>query len=216
MKKISRRTFVNNLSMGVGAVAVTASLPSFLPLSGMNRGIYKGRKLNIALCGLGRYANILAQGLEETEYCRLAGIVTGTPSKAVSWKTKYNIPDKNIYNYKNFDSIVNNKDIDLVYVVLPNSMHKEYTIIAAKAGKHVIVEKYMVHTSKDCSEIIDTCNNAGVQLDVGYGVHYEKRQQELMKIGKEKVLGQVLLIEVSLGYSLEGIDPSDWPLKKIM
>lgn len=202
--------------MGVGAATVTASLHSFLPLSGMNREIYKGRKLNIALCGLGRYANILAQGLEETEYCRLAGIITGTPSKAVSWKAKYNIPDKNIYNYENFDDIAKNKDIDLVYVVLPNSMHKEYTIRAAKAGKHVIVEKPMALTAKDCREMIDACKNAGVQLAVGYRLHYEPHHQELMRLGQEKVLGQVRLIEVSLGYCLEGIDPSDWHLKKVM
>jgi len=202
--------------MGVGTVAVTASLPSFLPLSGMNRGIYKGRKLNIALCGLGRYANILAQGLEETEYCRLAGIITGTPDKAKSWKAKYNIPDKNIYNYENFDAIATNKDIDLVYVVLPNSMHKEFTIRAAKAGKHVIVEKPMALTAKDCREMIEACTSAGVQLAVGYRLHYEPHHQELMRLGQEKVLGQVRLIEVSLGYSLEGIDPADWHLKKEM
>lgn len=216
MKKISRRTFVNNLSLGIGTTAVATSLYSFLSLSHIGSETYKGKKLNIALCGLGRYANILAQGLEETEYCRLAGIITGTPSKAVSWKAKYNIPDKNIYNYKNFDSIVNNKDIDLVYVVLPNSMHKEYTIRAAKAGKHVIVEKPMALTAKDCREMIEACKNAGVQLAVGYRLHYEPHHQELMRLGQEKVLGQVRLIEVSLGYSLEGIDPSDWHLKKAM
>jgi len=104
----------------------------------------------------------------------------------------------------------------LVYVVLPNSMHKEYTIRAAKAGKHVIVEKPMAFTAKDCLEMIDACKNAGVQLAVGYRLHYEPNHQELMRLGQKKVLGQVRLIEVSLGYSLEGIDPADWHLKKAM
>jgi predicted dehydrogenase len=101
---------------------------------------FGGKKLNIALCGLGRYAEILSRGLEISQHCRIAGIVTGTPGKADNWNKRYNIPQKNIYNYKNFDAIANNKDIDVVYVVLPNSMHKEYTIRAEKAGKHVIVK----------------------------------------------------------------------------
>ena len=57
------------------------------------------------------------------------------------WKEKYRIPDRNIYNYENMDKIADNPDIDIVYVVLPNSMHADFTIRAAKAGKHVICEK---------------------------------------------------------------------------
>ena len=101
-------------------------------------------KLGIALVGLGGYATgQLAPALEKTEHCYLAGIVTGTPSKAAEWKEKYNIPEKNIYNYDNYDSIKDNPDIDIIYVVLPNNMHAEYTIRAAQAGKHVICEKPM-------------------------------------------------------------------------
>jgi len=60
---------------------------------------------------------ILAQGLEKAEYCKLNGLITGTPEKEISWGKKYNIDSKNIYNYDNFDEIKNNEDIDLVYVV---------------------------------------------------------------------------------------------------
>ena len=180
------------------------------PLGNMHGN--NGKKLNIALCGLGRYANIMARGFESSEYCNLAGIITGTPEKEKKWKEQYNIPDKNIYNYQNFDSIKDNKDIDLVYVILPNSMHKEYTIRAAEAGKHVIVEKPMALSEKDCREMIDACSRAGVQLAVGYRLHYEPYNMEIKRLGQEKVFGDVRLIEVSLGYSLEGTDPSDWHL----
>jgi predicted dehydrogenase len=176
--------------------------------------VYDGKKLNIALCGLGRYAGYLAIGLENSQYCRLAGIVTGTPAKEEEWKRKYNIPQNNIYNYQNFDDIKNNKDIDLVYVVLPNSMHKEYTIRAAKAGKHVIVEKPMAITVKDCREMIDACKKAGVQLALGYRLHYEPYNMEIKRLGQEKVFGQLRLIEASLGY--KSGDPSEWRLKKAM
>ena len=81
--------------------------------------------------------------------------------KAEKWKKKYNIPGKNVYNYENFDTIRDNPDIDIVYVVLPNAMHAEYTIRAAKAGKHVICEKPMAVSVKECQEMIDACNKAG-------------------------------------------------------
>ena len=210
MKNLTRRSFLQNLGIAAGAATVAATLPSFT----VNTKLYDGKKLNFALCGLGRYAGYLAEGLQETQYCKLAGIVTGTPSKAVEWKKKYTIPDKNIYNYKNFDEIINNKDIDLVYVVLPNAMHKEFAIKAAKAGKHVIVEKPMAITESDCKEMIAACKNAGVQLAVGYRLHYEPYNMEIKRLGQEKVFGQVRLIEASLGY--KSGDPKEWRLNKAL
>jgi predicted dehydrogenase len=210
MKNLTRRSFLQNLGIAAGTATVAATLPSFI----CNTKRYDGKKLNIALCGLGRYAGYLAEGLQETQYCKLAGIVTGTLSKAAEWKNKYDIPDKNIYNYKNFDEIINNKDIDLVYVVLPNAMHKEFTIRTAKAGKHVIVEKPMAITENDCKEMIAACKNAGVQLAVGYRLHYEPYNMEMKRLGQEKVFGQVRLIEASLGY--KSGDPSEWRLNKAL
>ncbi|MEP7141235.1 MAG: Gfo/Idh/MocA family oxidoreductase [Ferruginibacter sp.] len=212
MKRVSRRSFLQHLGIGAGAAAVATSLPSFINISGKVNP--DDKRLNIALCGLGRYAGYLAEGLETAKNCRLAGIITGTPAKAVEWKKKYNIPDKNIYNYQNFDAIKDNKDIDLVYVVLPNSMHKEYTIRTAKAGKHVIVEKPMAITPNDCQEMIDACNAAGVQLAVGYRLHYEPYNMEIKRLGQEKVFGQVRLIEASLGYKAG--DPNEWRLHKAL
>lgn len=209
MKNLSRRTFLEKVGVSVGATALAATLPSFT-----NIEVYEGKKLNIALCGLGRYAGYLAEGLQESKYCKLAGIITGTPAKAEKWKKQYNIPEKNIYNYQNFDEIVNNKDIDLVYVVTPNALHKEYVIRAAKAGKHVIVEKPMAVTAKDCQEMIDACRKARVQLAVGYRLHYEPYNKELKRLGQEKVFGQVRLVEASLGYNTG--DTIDWHVKKAL
>ncbi|HEY8935360.1 MAG TPA: Gfo/Idh/MocA family oxidoreductase, partial [Cyclobacteriaceae bacterium] len=212
MENLSRRSFLHKVGIGT-AMAVTA--PALINKSLASADTYEGKKLNIALCGLGRYAGYVAEGLaSDSKYCRLAGIITGTPAKAEDWKKRYNIPQANIYNYQNFDEIAKNKDIDLVYVILPNSMHKEYTIRAAKAGKHVIVEKPMALTPEDCQEMIDVCNKAGVQLAVGYRLHFEPYNVELKRLGQEKVFGQVRLIEASLGY--KSGDPSEWRLKKAM
>ena len=107
MKNLSRRTFLEKVGVAVGASALAATIPSFT-----NTNVYEGRKLNIALCGLGRYAGYLAEGLQESKYCKLAGIVTGTPAKAEKWQKQYNILEKIIYNYQNFDEIVNNKEVE--------------------------------------------------------------------------------------------------------
>lgn len=211
-KNISRRTFVNNLGIGVAAASAIIALPSFLNIPFVKNKNQMRKKINIALCGLGNYANILARGFENAEYCNLSGIITGTPSKAEKWKKQYNIPEQSVYNYQNFDSIIENKDIDLVYIVLPNSMHKEYTIRAAKAGKHVIVEKPMALNAKDCEEMIMVCKQNNVQLAVGYRLHYEPFHQELMRLGQEKVFGNVRLIEASLGYRTT--EANQWRLKK--
>lgn len=216
MTRVSRRSFVKNVGLGLGAASVYPGLMSFDSMSEKILPGYEGKKLNIALCGLGRYANILARGLQETSYCQLAGIITGTPSKAVNWKKKYDLPDSNIYNYENFDQLKNNPNIDLVYVVLPNSMHKEFTIKAAQAGKHVIVEKPMALNAKDCQEMIEACKKAGVQLAVGYRLHYEPHHIEITRLGQEKVFGPVRLIEASLGFNMGGMDPGDWHFNKAL
>ncbi len=211
MKKLSRRSFLLNAGLAVGASTGAVILPMVVAEEEKK---YTGKKLNIALCGLGRYAGYLAEGLESSEYCRLSGIITGTPTKAEKWKKQYDIPDNNIYNYQNFDQIIHNSDIDVVYVVLPNAMHKEYTIRAAKAGKHVICEKPMATSVKDCEEMITACKDAGVQLAIGYRLHYEPYNLEIKRLGQERVFGQVRLIEASLGYRTT--DPTQWRLKKAL
>lgn len=195
MTSLSRRSFLHKFSLGVGVLTLPTITQAKILLPR-----YNGKKLRVALIGLGNYANLMAEGLQETEYCTLAGIVTGTPEKAKKWQAKYNIPANNIYDYENFDDIARNKDIDLVYITMPNGLHKEYAIRAAKAGKHVITEKPMANNARDCEEMIAACNKAGVYLAVGYRLHFEPTHLEIKRLGQEKVFGQVRMIEASLGY----------------
>lgn len=161
----------------------------------------KKEKLGIALVGLGYYStDLLAPALQMTEKCYLAGIVTGSPAKAETWKKKYNIPDKNIYNYQNFDQIANNPDIDVVYVVLPPSMHLEYTVRAAKAGKHVFCEKPMAMNVAECEAMIKSCNDNKVNLAIGYRCQHDPNVQAYMKVGKEKPFGKIKMINSAAGY----------------
>jgi predicted dehydrogenase len=208
MKAFSRRTFLQHLSVGAAATIT----PDFLSCS--PTAIYNNKKLNVALAGLGTYANLVAKGMETSQYCQLGGIVTGTPAKAEEWAKKYNLAKKSVYNYQNFDDIKNNKDIDIVYVTLPNSMHHEYVIRAAKAGKHVICEKPMAVSVKECEEMIQACKDAGVQLAIGYRLHFEPFNLEIKRLGQEKVFGAVKLVEASFGF--RGGNPNQWRLKKAL
>lgn len=202
---ITRRTSLQTLSLTIGGLlAHPAHLLAGQPAP---------RKLGVALVGLGNYAtNQLAPALLETKDCYLAGIVTGSPDKAKTWAATYNIPAKNIYNYQTFDQIRNNPDIDVIYVVLPNFMHAEYTIRAAQAGKHVICEKPMAMNAAEARQMIAACDKAGVQLSVGYRLYFEPHHLEMRRLAAEKQFGAVKVIESGLGFTVPG--PNSWRLDK--
>jgi predicted dehydrogenase len=122
-------------------LATSAALAATPLLTGTAHAQAPGKKLGVALCGLGSLAtNQIAPALLKTGNCRLAGIVTGTPSKAAEWQKKYGLPAKNVYTYETMHEMAKNKDIDIVYVVTPNSLHMQHTLAAAAAGKHVYCE----------------------------------------------------------------------------
>lgn len=96
------------------------------------------KKLGFALCGLGELsAGQIAPALRETEHCRLAGVITDTPAKAVEWRNRYGIPERSVYTYDTMHRMADNADIDVVYIVTPNALHLDHAVAAAKAGKHV-------------------------------------------------------------------------------
>lgn len=217
----SRRTFLRQLSGTVGGTLLSFSLPAWAvsrsPQGWEDAGDAAlaqdtGRKLGIALVGLGNYStHQLAPALEQSKNCRLAGIVTGTPAKAEKWKRKYNIPNRSVYNYQNFDAIKDNPDIDIVYVVLPNSMHAEFTIRAAAAGKHVICEKPMAISVKECEQMIAACQKADRLLSIGYRLHFEPHNLTMMEFGKNNVYGAVTKVQARDGMDIE---PNVWRLDK--
>jgi predicted dehydrogenase len=208
--KLSRRSFIKTGSLAAGALAFGPALSSLAASSNSNK------KLGVALVGLGYYSyGQLGPALLKTNNCYLAGIVTGTPSKAVDWSKRYNIPQKNIYNYQNFDEIAHNPDIDIIYVVLPVFLHKEFTIRAAKAGKHVICEKPMALNASECKEMIDACKKANRLLSIGYRLHFEPHTIEVMRLGQKQIFGKVTKIDTGNGFTYRG-NPNAWRLKKAL
>ncbi len=211
MEKISRRTFSSKVSRGVAGTFLMGNLPL---ACGMATGGQDRRGLGIALVGLGSYSTYqLAPALQDTRHCHLAGIVTGTPSKARAWMDQYDIAEDHVYDYESFDSIADDTAIDVVYVVLPNSMHAEYAIRAARAGKHVICEKPMGISVAECDAIINACEEAGVKLGMGYRLHSEPYTREVKRLVREKVFGDVRYVMGEAAYISRG-NPGQWRLDK--
>ena len=205
----SRREFLRGLSAGALGAAVSGSLFR-VGSSSVHAQTPPGKKLGFALAGLGMLStNQIAPALQKTSYCRLAGIITGTPSKAETWKSKYNIPDKNIYNYDTMHQLADNPDIDVVYVVTPNALHAEHTIKAAQAGKHVLCEKPMEVSAKKCQQMIDACKKADRKLAIGYRCQFEPHNRECIRLAREKVFGNIKIVEAGFGFRIG--DPAKFP-----
>ena len=207
----SRRDFLQKFT--ASAIALTI-LPR-CGLSGIkdsNNKSYDGPVLRLAIMGLGSYGTRVAEAMKDCKKAKLVGVISGTPSKVTSWQSKYNIPEKNCYNYENFDNIKNNPDIDAVYVITPNGLHHDEVIRVAKAGKHVICEKPMALNAKQGEEMIEACKKANVKLLVGYRMHFEPKTLEIIRMRKEGGLGKILFFQGLSGFRIG--DPTQWRLNK--
>jgi predicted dehydrogenase len=175
----------------------------------------ENKKLGYALVGLGGLAtNQIAPALLKSEHCRLAAIVTGTPEKEKIWADRYKIDERHIYNYDSFDKIAGDDSIDVVYIVLPNSMHAEFTIRAAKAGKHVLCEKPMANSSAECRQMIAASKAANRLLAIGYRCQFEPRHLRCMELARKKEFGDLKMIEAGFGFKIG--DPNQWRLKQAL
>jgi predicted dehydrogenase len=132
------------------------------------------KPVGYAAIGLGTISDIFMRACANSQTAKITALVTGHPdTKGIKYAGMYGIPKSSIYTYETFDRIRDNKDVDAVYVGLPNSMHCEYTVRSAQAGKHVLCEKPMAISSAECRQMIDACRKTNVKLMIAYRVHYD-------------------------------------------
>jgi len=205
----SRRHFLQKIAAATIAIPFSSQLVSATKL--YNRS-YDGPVLRVAIMGLGGYGTRVAEAMRDCKMAKLVGVISGHPSKIIAWQSKYNIPEKNCYNYENFDNIKDNPDIDAVYVITPNGLHHDEAIRVAKAGKHVICEKPMTLNAKLGQEMIDTCKKANVKLLVGYRMHFEAKTLEIVRMRKAGEFGKILFFQGLSGFVIG--DPAQWRLNK--
>lgn len=205
----SRRDFLQKITAASLAVPYLPACASGSSKDSSGQA-YDGPVLRVAIMGLGSYGTRVADAMQSCKKAKLVGAISRTPSKIKEWQSKYNIPEKNCYNYENFDGIKNNPDIDAVYVITPNALHHDQVIRVAKAGKHAISEKPMSVNAQQGQEMVDACKNANVKLLVGYRMHFEPHTLEVIRMRKAGDFGKPLFFQGLSGFKIG--DPTQWRL----
>jgi len=213
-KQITRRGFISKLGEGfvlanvAGGLLKTAEAQLVVPDP-------PGKKLGWAIVGLGSLAiNQILPAFAECEKSRVVALVSGHPDKANKLALRYGVSPKNIYNYQNYDSIKDNPEVDIIYIVLPNGMHAEYTVRGFQADKHVLTEKPMANTPAECQQMIDAGRTAHRKLMVAYRCRYEPYNREAIRVARSHELGTVKVILADAGFNMK--DPNQWRLKKAL
>ncbi len=172
------------------------------------------RRLGFAIVGLGRLAlEEIMPAFAESKLAKPTALVSGDAAKANLVAQQYGIKAQNVYNYQNYDNLRNNSDVDVIYIVLPNSMHREYTVRGAQAGKHILCEKPMATTVEDCQQMIDACKQANRKLMIAYRCQYEPHHRAMIQMIRSKEFGTVKVIQADNGQN-QGGDLNQWRLKR--
>ena len=144
-----------------------------------------------AVVGLGHIAQ--AAVLPAFKHARrnsvLAALVSSEQKKLKQLGRRYGV--KQLCGYEDVDELFASGEIDAVYIALPNDMHKEYTVRAARAGLHVLCEKPMAVTAGECEEMIAATRTANVKLMIAYRLHFERANLEAAKLARTSKLGDL-------------------------
>jgi glucose-fructose oxidoreductase len=200
-----RRRVLQGIGAGVASVAV---------IDVARAQAAPKRKFGYAIVGLGSYATRqIMPRLKDCEYARLTALVSGTPQKLERYGAEYGVPRTHRYSYADYDKIRDNPDIDAVYVILPNSMHAEYSIRASQAGKHVMCEKPMSVSATEAEAMIAAARKADRKLMIGYRSHFEPYNRRAIELVKTGFVGRPTLITAEHGFNAQ---PNQWRLDKPM
>ena len=173
------------------------------------------QRTGYAIVGLGRLAlGQILPAMGKSEYSKPVALVSGDRVKAMKIARQYGIKKSAIYDYATYDRIADNPEVKAIYIVLPNSMHAEFVVRGAKAGKHILCEKPMATSVQDCERMIAACKAANVKLMIAYRSQYESYDRAMVKMIREGRFGTLKQF-VATNSQNQG-DPSQWRLKKAM
>lgn len=150
------------------------------------------KRIGFAVVGLGRLAlEQILPAFAESKLAKPVALVSGDRAKAQRVAEQYGVPQKSIYDYAGFDRLRDDASVDVVYIVLPNGMHAEYTVRAAKALKHVLCEKPMANSVAEGERMIEACKAAKRQLMIAYRMQYEPYNREIIRLARGGDLGKL-------------------------
>ncbi len=198
---MDRRTFARLSALAAASTA--------LPLRAQSQ-----QPVRFAAVGLGDISEIFMKACASSTKAKVTALVSGhAEQKAPKYEQLYGINPKNVYTYQSYDDIAHNPDIDAVYIGLPNSMHAEYTIRAAKAGKHVLCEKPMAISSAECRAMIDACREHNVKLMIAYRVHYDPTWLKIRDLARSGAIGDIQGFQGGF-YGVR--QPGEWRLNRAL
>lgn len=148
------------------------------------------RKTRWAVAGLGALAvEQVLPAFSQARYCELAALVSGDPEKRAHLGKVYQVPQDRQFAYEDYDRLLDRDDVDAIYIVLPNTLHADYTIRALRAGKHVLCEKPMAPTLGECEAMNLAAQQEGAKLMIAYRLQYEPLNQKVVGWMKESRFG---------------------------
>jgi predicted dehydrogenase len=149
------------------------------------------RQIRYAVVGLGHIAQVavLPAFANARRNSRLAALVSSDADKLRQLAERYGL--ERTFTYEEYEACL--KSVDAVYLALPNHLHCDYAVRAARAGVHVLVEKPMAVTEEECERMIDAAREAGVKLMVAYRLHFERANLEAGEIVRSGRLGEARL-----------------------
>lgn len=156
------------------------------------------KRLGVAIVGLGRLSlNQILPAFNQSKLARPVALVSDRPEKAQAIAQQYGIDPSAIYSYDEMARMAENPQIDAVYIVTPNGLHRDHVVAAAKAGKHVLCEKPMANTADEAREMIAACKAANVKLMIAYRCQYELFNLEAARLTQSGELGLPRIIEAT-------------------
>src|SRR3954471_13028818 len=132
----------------------------------------RGEPVQFAVIGQGYFAQgAVLPAFKEADGCDLRAIFSNDSTKLRALKRKYGVAVA--LGYDQYDDYLRSGEVDAVYIALPNDLHADYTLRAARAGVHVLCEKPLATNSEDAREIISVYADHGVTLMTAYRLHFE-------------------------------------------
>jgi predicted dehydrogenase len=162
------------------------------------------RKIRDAVVGLGHIAQVaVLPAFKHAQNSQLAALVSDDPEKLKTLAKRYGVDLT--FSYAEYDDCLKSGAIDAVYIALPNHLHAEYTIRAADARIHVLCEKPMAVTEKECRAMIRAAQRNNVKLMIAYRLHFEEANLKAVeivqsgKIGEPRIFNSVFSMQVRRG-----------------
>lgn len=158
------------------------------------------KTIRYAVVGLGHIAQVavLPAFKHAKKNSLLSALVTGTPKKAKTLSKKYKVAA--IYSYKEYDTLLKSGTIDAVYIALPNRLHCEYSVRALEAGIHVLCEKPLALSQKECLQMLAASKKTGAKLMTAYRLHFDKPTQDAIALCQSGRLGNLKTFSSSFSY----------------